>query len=130
MTLFICLILSSIFSCAHELENEVHISLPEHSECFDDPLTMETCQAIVDEDPRQPTTSMNRSGVEPIDNDPRLEDPDYIWLKEQIEHCTCVCCHRSSLGGPGAYFWDIEHKPMWIDSANSWSTLFWGDGWI
>ena len=99
------------------------LHLPEHSECLTDIISAEVCLSVVEEDQRQPTVSFNQSGKPLVEEDSRLENPDYIWLTEEIKKCTCVCCHSSDFGGPGAYFWDIDFLPVWIDSANSW-TLF------
>ena len=119
-------IFSTCFVCCQKEDIpriEEDIDLPGHSECFAQPLERDVCQAVVDADPRQPTTSENHSGMDSVENDPRLIDPDYIWLTEQINQCTCVCCHTESLSGPGVYFWNIEYEPVWIDSASNWSLL-------
>lgn len=100
----------------------VHPDLPEHSSCpGSEVLTDEVCLAVVAEDGRYPTTSVNRSFNPEVEDDPRLDDPDYIWLGEQIQDCTCVCCHRTQYGGPGVYLWDLDYEPVWIDSMSSWS---------
>ena len=99
-----------------------HPDLPEHSSCpGDEVLTDEVWLAVVAEDGRYPTHSVNRSSNPEREDDPRLDDPDYIWLGEQIEDCTCVCCHRARYEGPGVYLWDIDYEPVWIDSMSSWS---------
>lgn len=99
-----------------------HPDLPEHSSCpGDEALTDEVCLAVVEEDGRYPTYSVNRSYNPDVEDDPRLEDPDYIWLEEQIRDCTCTCCHRTAFGGPGVYLWDLDYEPVWIDSMSSWS---------
>jgi hypothetical protein len=108
-------------SCQESLDEITH--LPEHSECQVDPMPDTICQEVVEEDPRQPTTSINQSDMPPIPDDPRLTDEDYMWLTDQIKKCTCVCCHSTNLQGPGTYFWDIDFDPIWIDSANSWSLI-------
>ncbi|MED5370013.1 MAG: hypothetical protein VX899_03280 [Myxococcota bacterium] len=104
-------------------EPQSHLLLPEHSQCFEAGHVMdaETCLAVVEEDGRQPTVSENKSGQAPDPEDPRLEDPELLWLAAEIERCTCVCCHKEAYGGPGVYFYDMDFSPVWIDSASTWS---------
>lgn len=99
------------------------IELPDHNACLAEGEVMsdEVCRAVVEEDGRQPTRSANASGIAPNPNDPRLTDPDYQWLTAEVERCTCVCCHTGSIGGPGVHRFDIEHAPVWIDSADGWA---------
>ncbi len=108
----------------------VHIEIPEHNECLPvgEEMSEEVCIALVKEDDRFPGTSQNKSGIESSDDDPRLTDPDYLWLESEIRRCACVCCHTTSYGGPGTYFWDMEFEPVWIDSASGWSLSVLG-GW-
>jgi hypothetical protein len=98
--------------------------LPGHNECLDQGQAMDadTCVAVVAADGRLPGQSYYHAGAAPPpDPDPRLRDPDYLWLRAQIDRCTCACCHTSSYGGPGAYSWDLDFRPNWIDSATDWS---------
>ncbi len=99
-------------------------ALPGHSECLPEGQAMDadTCVAVVEADGRMPGQSAYHAGsVAPPDPDPRLNDPDYAWLRSEIDRCTCACCHTGSYGGPGTYFWDLDFQPMWIDSANDWT---------
>jgi hypothetical protein len=85
-------------------------------------MSDEVCLAVVEEDGRMPTTSYLSSGAPmPAEDDPRLTDPDYLWLETEIERCTCVCCHTASFGGPGVHRWDMDFEPVWIDSASGWT---------
>lgn len=109
---------------------EPPIDLPGHNDCLPEGerLSAETCLAVVEHDGRQPTSSSNVSGIVADPEDPRLDDPEYQWLAGEIERCTCVCCHAASYGGPGVHRWDLEHAPVWIDSANAWTlSVFVGD---
>jgi hypothetical protein len=110
-----------LLSCVDPVLQGDH--LPGHSECQSERMEDEVCLAVVEEDPRLPTESINQSNQPLINNDPRLQDDDYIWLTEQVTQCTCVCCHSTEYQGPGTYFWDIDFQPVWIDSANSWSLI-------
>ncbi len=107
------------------------LDLPEHSECLPsagDSYSDAICQAVVDEAGRQPTVSENKSGMPPDWTDPRLNDPEYRWLTSEVKRCACRCCHTGAFGGAGVYFWNLEHQPVWIDSASGWSLSVLG-GW-
>lgn len=111
------------FGCSTEpppVSQVIH-DLPEHTECFATKIEDDVCLEVIAEHDQQPTHSYNQSGIAVTEDDPRITDPDYIWLTEQIQQCACACCHNSNLEGSGAYFWDIAFSPVWIDSANSWS---------
>lgn len=97
--------------------------LPGHNDCLPEGEVMsdEICLAVVEEDGRLPTTSHDASNMAPLADDPRLTDPDYLWLQSEIERCTCRCCHTTGLGGPGVHRWDLAYKPVWIDSASDWA---------
>ena len=105
------------------IETGYPFEIPGHSECLPEgeSMTDEVCLAVVEVDGRYPGTSENKSGAETPQDDPRIDDPDLAWLKSEIERCTCVCCHKTSYGGPGVYFYDLEFAPVWIDSASNWS---------
>ena len=112
------------------VETPTVADLPGHNECLPPGEVMDddTCLAVVEHDGRSPTTGANQTGMAPDPEDPRLTDPDYLWLEAEIERCTCVCCHKGSLGGPGVHRWDFEYEPVWIDSANDWTlAVFMGD---
>jgi hypothetical protein len=102
---------------------EVHVDIPSHSECRSDgsPMPEASCLALVEEDGRLPGESMNKSSTDPDPDDPRQTDPEYTWLRDTLSACACVCCHKASYGGPGTYFWDMDHTPVWIDSAGNWT---------
>ena len=110
-------------SCTVETDDEKPLphGLPEHTECFDEKLEDDVCLELIAEHDQQPTNSFNQSDIAPMEDDPRLTDPDYMWLTEEIQKCACACCHNSTLQGSGSFFWDISFSPVWIDSANSWS---------
>jgi hypothetical protein len=105
--------------------------LPGHSECLaeGEEMPLDTCEAVVEEDGRLPTVSFRASNAPPIPgDDPRLTDPDYVWLTAETKRCACVCCHSTVVGGPGTFQWDIDFAPVWIDSANDWVlSVFVGD---
>lgn len=107
---------------APSLEVPTH-TLPGHDACLPpgEAMSDEVCLAVVEADGRFPGTSHDRSGVAPPDPDVRSDHPELAWLTAEIERCTCVCCHRTSYGGPGAYFWDLDFEPVWLDSASGWS---------
>lgn len=112
------------WACDGAPASDSGLDLPGHSACLPEGEVMprETCVAVVEEDGRLPTTSWRASNaVPPDEDDPRLTDPDYQWLTSEIERCTCVCCHRSSTDGPGAFKYDLDFGPVWIDSANDWT---------
>lgn len=120
----------SWFACAEDPRDPLETGtegpdLPGHNDCLPqgERMTDETCLAVVEEDGRMPTTSYNVSGMDPLPDDPRLQDEDYLWLQSEIERCTCRCCHTAGLGGPGVHRWDLAFQPVWIDSAASWSLL-------
>ncbi len=104
-------------------DSEPTLDLPEHNECLahGEAYSDETCLAVVEQDGRFPGVSENKSGAEAPADDPRLADPELQWLTAEIERCACTCCHRARYGGPGAYFWDLDFSPVWIDSASLWS---------
>lgn len=106
------------------------VYIPEHSECLPagEEMPADSCVALVEEDGRYPGVSENKSGTAADPDDPRLSDPDYLWLASEIRRCACVCCHTSRYDGPGTYFWDMDHAPVWIDSASRWSLSVLG-GW-
>ncbi len=116
-----------ITACASPVEDtgraEVHLVVPGHDDCKPEGFIMEedVCLAVVEEDGRQPTVSLNKSGIDTRADDPLLDDPEMAWLDGQIKRCTCACCHTASYGGPGVYFWDLEFDPYWLDSASRWS---------
>lgn len=122
------------FACAAAPEADTapgaHVYIPEHNECLPagEEMPAESCVALVEEDGRYPGVSENKSGLAPDPEDPRLQDEGYLWLESEIRRCACVCCHTSSYGGPGTYFWDMDHGPVWIDSASWWSLSVLG-GW-
>ncbi|MEC7985119.1 MAG: hypothetical protein VX278_08140 [Myxococcota bacterium] len=95
--------------------------VPEHSECFDAPISDAVCYDVISAHDQQPTQSYNQSGIPAAQEDDRLQDPDYIWLAEEVKQCVCSCCHNSQLEGSGTFFWDVAFEPVWIDSANLWS---------
>jgi hypothetical protein len=47
----------------------------------------------------------------------RLEDPDLEWSKQQLEACSCICCHDSV--GQGSLFWAYDFGPAWTDSVST-----------
>jgi len=98
--------------------------LPQHDDCLPEGQVMDdaTCLAVVEHDGRFPGQSFDRSGVDPDPNDPRVGSEQLQWLTDEVRRCTCACCHQSSLGGPGAYFWDLDYEgEVWLDSASDWS---------
>ncbi len=107
---------------AGDSADPVH-DLPSHNECLEEGerFSPEVCVAVVDEDNRQPTVSENKSGDEPLDDDPRAADPELAWVTSEVQRCACACCHTRSWGGPGVYFYDLEWAPVWTDSASSWT---------
>ena len=98
-------------------------SLPTHDECLPpgERMSDETCLAVIEHDGRLPGQSFDKSGVEVVGDDPRVGSDDLLWLTAEIERCTCSCCPQSSLGGPGAYVWDLDYDGVWLDSASRWS---------
>ncbi|WP_437302245.1 hypothetical protein [Sorangium sp. So ce388] len=60
--------------------------------------------------------------------DPRLGDPAYAaeltWVKEQIESCSCVCCHQGSVTPAGAAIWDTEFEGNFVSSFSPWGLAF------
>jgi hypothetical protein len=60
--------------------------------------------------------------------DPRMQDPDYAatlaWVKQQIEACSCVCCHQSSKTPQGAVIWDTELDGNFVNSFSPWGLAF------
>ena len=107
------------------VDTSVHgtLDLPEHSECLPpgEVMDAETCAAVVEHDGRLPTEPSHKTDAPPDPADPRIDDADLNQLLADTRRCTCACCHDSTLGGPGAYFWDVTWQPVWIDSANDWS---------
>lgn len=98
--------------------------LPAHDDCLPVGRRMDdaTCLAVIAHDDRFPGESFDKSGVPVSDEDPRIDDPEIAWLTSEIERCTCSCCHQSTLGGPGAFFWDLDYAgAVWLDSASAWS---------
>jgi hypothetical protein len=99
------------------------IRIPGHNECLPEgeEMTAEVCLAVVEDQGRSPTASENKSGDEPGESAPRLDDPELQWLTSEVNRCACRCCHTASWGGAGVYFWDLEYSPVWTDSASLWS---------
>lgn len=60
--------------------------------------------------------------------DPRMQDPEYAaavaWMKQQIEACSCVCCHQASKTPAGAVIWDTEFEGNFINSFSPWGLAF------
>jgi hypothetical protein len=106
------------------------IEIPGHNECLPagESYSDEVCRAVVEDAGRQPTVSENKSGAEADWDDPRLTDPEYLWMEGEIMRCACRCCHTTEFGGAGVYFWDMDFSPVWIDSASGWSLSVFG-GW-
>ena len=99
------------------------LDLPHHDECLPvgEEMTDATCLAVVAHDGRYPGQSFDKSGVDPGPDDPRVGSDDLAWITAEIRRCTCSCCHQSTLGGPGSYFWDLDYDGVWLDSASDWS---------
>lgn len=113
-------------ACAPEADDSAEpatIAIPGHNECLDEgeSYSPETCLALVEDDARQPTISEDKAGFEPVEDDPRLQDPELAWVTSEVKRCACACCHTRSYGGPGVYFYDLEWTPVWTDSASSWT---------
>jgi hypothetical protein len=108
-------------SADHAVAADTAEPLPGHNECRAEALSTETCLAVVEADGRYPTTAEDRSYTDPVADDPRATDPELAWLRDDLRRCACACCHMGSVGGPGAYFWDLEWEPVWIDSASTWT---------
>jgi hypothetical protein len=106
------------------------IYIPGHNECLaeGEEMSEATCLAVVEDFGHYPTVSEEKTGYAAPLDDPRALDPEYLWLTAQIKRCTCNCCHHTSYGGPGAYFWDLDFLPVWTDSASRWSLSVLG-GW-
>jgi hypothetical protein len=102
--------------------------LPGHNTCLPDGEAMDdqTCLDLLEADGRQPTTAEEKTGLDPIPDDPRVDDPELAWLTGQIERCACTCCHHSSLGGCGVHKYDLDYQPVWIDSMSTWSARLLG----
>lgn len=119
----VLLLLAACVDPTLEDSGEPAIDLPGHNECLPDGQTMQddACLAVVEDQGRYPTVSENKSGDVVDPDDPRQFDPEYVWLTTQARQCTCSCCHTKSWGGAGVYFWDLDYKPVWTDSASMWS---------
>ncbi|GDX80451.1 hypothetical protein LBMAG42_22620 [Deltaproteobacteria bacterium] len=114
----------SFLACAPgERDSGAAPYVPRHNECLPEGEAMSeaTCRAVVEEDGRLPTHGGNKSGTEPDPVDPRLSDPEFLWMTAEVRRCTCSCCHTESWGGPGVYYWNLEFAPVWTDSASSWT---------
>ncbi len=117
-----------------EDEEEVHsghtLDIPGHNECLEEgeQMTEAICVTLVEEDGRYPGVSEDKTPEDTPDDVWRLDDEEYLWLESEIRRCACACCHQSSIGGPGAYFWDLDWEPVWIDSASLWTLSVFG-GW-
>ena len=101
-------------------------ALPGHNDCLPvgERMSDATCLAVIVADDRFPGESFDKSGVPVVEDDPRVDDEEIAWLTSEIQRCTCSCCHYSSLGGPGAFFWDLDYEgEVWLDSASAWSLL-------
>lgn len=73
-----------------------------------------SCQTVEGPDAHQDPITV--SHVE--DSTETLADPDYDWVKGQIDACSCAaCCHREH--GKGSYIWSGEHLPAWTASASA-----------
>ena len=104
--------------------------VPGHNDCLaeGEEMTEEVCLQVVEVDGRYPTVSEDKSDLAGIEADRRAEDPELLWLTDEIRRCTCSCCHTARWGGPGVYFWDLDFEPVWIDSASLWTLSVFG-GW-
>jgi len=103
--------------------SEAVLDLPGHNECLPEgeEMTAEVCLAVVEEAGRYPTVSEDKSGLDAEPDDPRADDPELAWLTGEVNRCACRCCHTASWGGAGVYFWDLDFRPVWTDSASLWS---------
>jgi hypothetical protein len=106
------------------------LDLPAHNDCLPEgeEMTEDICLAVVEEAGKYPTVSENKSGLDPVEDDPRLQDPELAWVTSEINRCACRCCHTKAWGGPGVYFWDLDWTPVWTDSASLWTLSVFG-GW-
>lgn len=120
-----------VIACQHSPDSATDaIAIPGHNDCLPEgeEMTEDTCLAVVEDFGHYPTQSENKSGMVPQTHDPRVNDPEYLWLTEQVNRCACRCCHTEHWGGAGVYFWDLDYKPVWTDSASVWSLSVFG-GW-
>jgi len=66
----------------------------------------------------------------PSKPDTRMQDPAYAaevaWVKEQVDACACVCCHKTSITPEGASVWDIEGKDNWTWTFSEYGLAFAG----
>lgn len=74
-------------------------------------------------------TSWTQRGYYPVPtaantpaDDPRLQDEAYMadmqWLTEQVEACSCTCCHSEQDTPNGPSLWFVEDGPIWMDSVS------------
>lgn len=117
-------------ACAPEVADSEPVEIPGHNSCLavGERYSDEVCIAVVREQGRVATESRNKAPVEASGNDPRLSDPEYLWVNGEIDRCVCRCCHTSGLGGAGVHAWDLNFGPVWVDSASMWSLSVLG-GW-
>jgi len=61
-------------------------------------------------------------------DDSRLTDPlyaaDVAWVKEQLDACACVCCHKESITPSGAAIFDTDATGNWVNTFSDWGIAF------
>lgn len=82
------------------------------------------CEEIRTQRPYEPVPP---NDSQPVD-DPRLQDPVYAaevdWVKQQVESCACVCCHKASVAPEGAAIFDTEFPGNFANSFTDWGLAF------
>jgi len=71
------------------------------------------CRAVPGPTPHQPPGAVEAT---PFAEHSRLEDVDNVWVQEQLQACSCICCHSDE--GIGTYRWFANFDPFWLDSAD------------
>jgi hypothetical protein len=85
-----------------------------------------SCSDVLTQRPYHPVPAF----PPPSKPDTRMQDPAYAaevaWVKEQVDACACVCCHKSSITPEGASVWDIEGKENWTWTFSEYGLAFAG----
>lgn len=108
--------------------DSAHVDIPDHNACLPvgERYTDDVCLAVVEDQGRVATESRLKAPVEATADDPRLVDPEFLWVTGEVDRCVCRCCHTTGLGGAGVHAWDRVYSPVWVDSASDWSLRVFG----
>jgi hypothetical protein len=76
------------------------------------------CEVVLTQRPYYPAPPAKVSSA----TDPRASDTAFMgelaWAKAELAASGCACCHDATLAPRGASQWDIQAKPIWLDTVS------------